>query len=241
MGNDGGSIPRRSEMVREKKHAEKADPKAQLVAMYTTCALSKRQLEQPIVGDGIGRLYNREAILEYLLDSSAFGDNTSIYAHIKSIKDVRTLTLKANPLRDETKTSDEQSAARFVCPITMKEMNGNLPFEFSWPCGCVYSAQARKEMQSAGSLDTECIVCNGHVEAEDVVPINSLDPDVLDRLKGHMERRKKKSKKKAKGKSNDKRKRDDGADAATDCKGETGPVVQTTKRAKNITNVVVDQ
>ncbi|KAJ1825523.1 Replication termination factor 2 [Coemansia sp. RSA 2703] len=239
MGNDGGSIPRRNELVREKKHVEKPDLKAQLAAMYTTCALSERQLEPPIVGDGIGRLYNREAILEYLLDNNAFGDNKSTCSHIKSLKDVKTLKLKANPLRDEAKASDGQSSARFVCPITMREMNGNLPFEFTWTCGCVYSAQARKEMQNAGWLDTECIVCGEHVEAEDVIPINSLDADVLDELRQNMERRKKKTKKKSKSKSKEKRKRSD--KDAVDCKGETDSVVQSVKRSKGLNGVSVDQ
>ncbi|KAI9503147.1 Rtf2 RING-finger-domain-containing protein, partial [Coemansia spiralis] len=152
MGNDGGSIPRRSEMVREKQKDEKADRKNQLIAMYFYCALSKKPLQPPVVADGLGRLYNRESVLEYLLDNSAFGDGTQICGHIKSLKDVKTLNLKTNPAYEKNKKStailsfDDQPVAQFVCPVTMKEMNGNMQFEFLWSCGCVFSAQARKEM-----------------------------------------------------------------------------------------------
>ncbi|KAI8321767.1 DUF602-domain-containing protein, partial [Martensiomyces pterosporus] len=157
MGNDGGSIPRRNEMVKEKKRDEQVDRKNQLIAMYFFCALSKQELHGPVVADGLGRLYTREAVLEYLLDRSAFGDGDKICGHIKSLRDIKTLNLKENPAykkgerggserKQAILSFDEQRTARFVCPVTMKEMNGNLPFEFIWTCGCVFSAQARKEM-----------------------------------------------------------------------------------------------
>ncbi|KAJ1816156.1 Replication termination factor 2 [Coemansia sp. RSA 2599] len=208
MGNDGGSIPRRNEMVREKKKDEKIDRKAQILAMFSSCALSKQPLQQPIVGDGLGRLYNREAVLEYLLDNSKYGDGNAICAHIRGLKDIKTLRLQPNPSvanvtdnggprnKPDVKGTGvgEQMTARFVCPVTMKEMNGNLPFEFAWPCGCVFSALARKEMCSAGSSATECVVCGESVDPCDIIPINSLDPDVLAALGRRLEQRTRKKK-----------------------------------------------
>ncbi|KAJ2229388.1 Replication termination factor 2 [Coemansia sp. RSA 485] len=246
MGNDGGSIPRRNEMVREKKKDEKIDRKAQIIAMFFSCTLSKQPLQQPIVGDGLGRLYNREAVLEYLLDNSKFGDGNAICAHIKGLKDIKTLRLQPNPsLANNTcpnngslaSRSDEkeglgrsrqlpslpfaeQQAAQFVCPITMKEMNGNLPFEFAWPCGCVFSALARKEMRDAGSSVAECVVCGESVDSADIVPINSQDPDVLAALRHRMDQRTKKKKSEKKSRSKNKHKRrnssDDPADRGTE-------------------------
>ncbi|KAJ2730978.1 Replication termination factor 2 [Coemansia sp. Cherry 401B] len=211
MGNDGGSIPRRNEMVREKQQDEKVDRKAQLLAMNFFCALSKQPLREPIVGDGLGRLYNRESILEYLLDPRAFGDGDRICGHIKSAKDVRTLNLSRNPKFDQTRSSskqtlsfDDQPTAQFVCPVTRKEMNGNLPFEFNWRCGCVVSAQARKEMADLAT----CLACSQPVEAKDIVPINSLDAEVVDSLRQRIDERKQaKKQKSSKPKSKSKAKR----------------------------------
>ncbi|KAJ1961726.1 Replication termination factor 2 [Dipsacomyces acuminosporus] len=218
MGNDGGSIPRRNEMVKEKKKDEQVDKKSQIIAMYFFCALSKQELQEPIVGDALGRLYNREAILEYLLDKSSFGDGDKICGHIKSLKDVKTLNLKANPAyssaiqtngqkKQAILSFDEQKMAKFVCPVTMKEMNGNSPFEFVWSCGCVFSAQARKEMAGLNA----CLVCSGPFDSRDVIPINSQDAAVLESLRQRMKERKH-EKKKAKDKPKHKRKREAQAD-----------------------------
>ncbi|KAJ2156889.1 Replication termination factor 2 [Coemansia sp. RSA 552] len=217
MGNDGGSIPRRNEMVREKKKDEKTDRRNQLIAMNFFCALSKQVLREPVVADGLGRLYNREAILEYLLDHKAFGDGVKICGHIKSLKDVKTLNLKRNTAFKGSQASDEkngsravfdeQPTAQFICPISTKEMNGNLPFEFVWTCGCVFSAQARREMPSTGS----CIVCGEPYDDKDIVPVNSLEAGVLDVLRRRMEERKasqgKRKKKEGKSKATRKHKR----------------------------------
>lgn len=40
----------------------------------------------------LGKLYNKDAIIEYLLDNSAYGDGEEICGHIRSLK-VRTLLL----------------------------------------------------------------------------------------------------------------------------------------------------
>ncbi|KAJ1935275.1 Replication termination factor 2 [Linderina pennispora] len=185
--------------------------------MFYYCALSKQPLNTPIVGDALGRLYNKDAVLNYLLDKSSFGDTQSICAHIKSLKDVATLTLKPNSTsKQATKTSilsfDTQQPAPFVCPISMKEMNGHTQFEFIWTCGCVFAAMARKEM--AGK-STGCPVCAQPFVERDVVPVNSLDEGVLDALRERMGERKSEEKAK-KSKNKSKRKRavlDDGTGA----------------------------
>jgi hypothetical protein len=41
MGNDGGSIPKRSELVKEKKKDPVADARIQTIARWFYCALSK--------------------------------------------------------------------------------------------------------------------------------------------------------------------------------------------------------
>ncbi|KAJ2817449.1 Replication termination factor 2 [Coemansia furcata] len=233
MGNDGGSIPRRNEMVREKKKDEKADRQNQAIALNFFCALSKLPLQEPIVGDELGRLYNRQAVLEYLLDRSAFGDGHSICDNIQGLKDVKTLKVTPNPTTAKKPSSfDGQPTARFVCPITMKEMNGNSGFEFIWSCGCVFSVQARRELPDSKT----CIVCDEPFVDVDVVPINSVDPEVLDALKERMAMRKrdremKKAASKSKSKSkNGKRKHEDSSGA-----GAEGSVAAVNKTGLKVT------
>jgi replication termination factor 2 len=49
-------------------------------------ALKQRELQEPIVSCALGKLYNKDAILEYLLDRSAYGDGEEICGHIRSLK-----------------------------------------------------------------------------------------------------------------------------------------------------------
>lgn len=152
MGNDGGSIPDRRDLVRNKPKAEQADRHNQMIARWFFCALSKRPLQEPIVSCALGKLYNKDAILEYLLDKSAYGDGEEICGHIRSLKDVKTLTLTPNPapLADAADVSERRAA--FVCPLTLKEMIGTHPFIYLLTCGCVFSqAGLRAVAGSSGS------------------------------------------------------------------------------------------
>lgn len=75
-----------------------------MIARWFFCALSKvflfiihgrkpcllisrqRPLQEPIVSCALGKLYNKDAILEYLLDKAAYGDGEEICGHIRSLK-----------------------------------------------------------------------------------------------------------------------------------------------------------
>ncbi|KAJ1679648.1 Replication termination factor 2 [Spiromyces aspiralis] len=174
MGNDGGSIPLRRELVKQKTKEEKVDVRAQLIARWSYCALSKQPLQEPVVGDAIGKLYNREAMLEFLLDrAGAYGDADAICSHIKSIKDVKTLnltkkdSLAGGKARNDSSAHDLTAESKFICPITLKEMNGHYPFVFLWSCGCVFSEKSLKELNA-----TECPLCGKPFEKSETVPIN---------------------------------------------------------------------
>lgn len=121
MGNDGGSIPDRRDLVRTKAKvcecAQSAFPFANRRtrrlskptrqtrpvpggssvlsprSVYPLCnataqihVLPKRLLQEPIVSCALGKLYNKDAILEYLLDKSSYGDGEMICGHIRSLK-----------------------------------------------------------------------------------------------------------------------------------------------------------
>ncbi|PIL30790.1 hypothetical protein GSI_06958 [Ganoderma sinense ZZ0214-1] len=155
MGNDGGSIPDRRDLVRSKKKAEQADKANQIRAMWFFCALSKRPLQEPIVSCPLGKLYNRDAILEFLLDRASFGaEGEVVCGHIRSIKDVKTLKLTPNASKTPSSASSSDTAperASFVCPLNFKEMNGSQPFVYLKSCGCVFSHAGLKAVTKSTS------------------------------------------------------------------------------------------
>ncbi|KAJ3149677.1 hypothetical protein HDU86_006854 [Geranomyces michiganensis] len=188
MGCDGGSIPKRGELVKVKQAKERADPRVQLVIAWFFCQLSKQPLVQPVVADMLGRLYNKDAVLEYLLRKSGYGDGDLICKHITSFKDVTTLKLAPNPLFTE-KDSDLPSAtvlgniderplvSRFVCPVTGREMNGKSRFAYLLTCGCVFSGEALRNVPTS-----TCLSCNKPYTSDDVVPINPTQPEEIQAL-----------------------------------------------------------
>jgi len=193
MGNDGGSIPDRRDLVRNKPKAEQADKANQTRARWFFCALSKRKLQEPVVSCALGKLYNKDSIIEFLLDKSAYGDGQKICGHIRSLKDVKTLTLTPNPAPISTDQQAESSERpQFVCPLTFKEINGVQPFVYISTCGCVFSQAGLRTVASSAaspkgkeekSLDDDeqdqkkplslCPQCAKKYSAvDDVIPIN---------------------------------------------------------------------
>ncbi|KAH9836652.1 Rtf2 RING-finger-domain-containing protein [Rhodofomes roseus] len=156
MGNDGGSIPDRRDLVKNKAKAEQPDKANQTRARWFFCALSKRPLEEPIASCPLGKLYNKDAVLEYLLDRNAYGDGEEICGHIKSLKDLKELKLTRNTgkssVSDGTPNGvDGTARAPFMCPLNYKEMNGSQPFVCISTCGCVFSLSGLKAVSGAAS------------------------------------------------------------------------------------------
>ncbi|OCF61014.1 hypothetical protein L486_00658 [Kwoniella mangroviensis CBS 10435] len=143
MGADGGSIPDRRDLVRTKAQAGQTD-KSLLRELYILCALSKKPLSKPVVLDPLGKLYNKDAILEYFLDKSKYGDGEQICGHLKGIKDLITLNLTPNPdYSPPTATAVSQyTKTPFICPLSLREMSGAIPFLAIKSCGCVFSDAA---------------------------------------------------------------------------------------------------
>ncbi|XP_026101607.1 protein RTF2 homolog [Carassius auratus] len=154
MGCDGGTIPKRHELVKGPKKVEKVDKNAELAAKWRYCALSQEKLKRPIVACELGRLYNKDAIIEYLLDKSAERPNTEVVAHIRSLKDVKELNLTDNPAWEGERHNikgdryEDMHCAMFICPVVGLEMNGKHKFLYLQTCGCVFSERALKEVKT---------------------------------------------------------------------------------------------
>ncbi|NXE38272.1 RTF2 protein, partial [Ptilorrhoa leucosticta] len=194
MGCDGGTIPKRHELVKGPRKVEKVDKVAELVARWFYCALSQEKLRRPIVACELGRLYNKDAVIEFLLDKSPGKSPMESASHIKSIKNVTELKLVDNPAWGGDKESSkgdkcgDLQAARFICPVVGLEMNGRHRFCFLRSCGCVFSERALKEIKSE-----VCHKCGVPFQEEDVIVLNGSKEDV-EILKKRMEERRLKSK-----------------------------------------------
>jgi hypothetical protein len=85
MGNDGGSIPKRVDMVRFKKKELKADEELLNKPRGTSCALSKVPFQQPLCIDRLGNIFNYELILRSLLEHKL----PLQFSHIMRLKDIK--------------------------------------------------------------------------------------------------------------------------------------------------------
>ncbi|XP_054835590.1 replication termination factor 2 isoform X1 [Eublepharis macularius] len=194
MGCDGGTIPKRHELVKGPRKVEKVDKNAELVAQWYYCTLSQEKLSRPIVACELGRLYNKDAIIEFLLDKSSEKAIVEAASHIKSMKNVIELNLTDNPAWNGDKGNtkgdkyDDLQSARFICPIVGLEMNGRHRFCFLRNCGCVFSERALKEIKTEA-----CHRCAVPFQDDDVIVLNGTKEDVQV-LKTRMEDRRLKSK-----------------------------------------------
>ena len=67
MGNDGGDIPKRKELVREKKKVEIATSQSIAIGRSRYCNLTKNKLKEPLAICKLGNIYNYECLLEALV------------------------------------------------------------------------------------------------------------------------------------------------------------------------------
>lgn len=105
MGCDGGSIPRRCEMVQEKTKKEYKDKNMHRKAKWYNCAITQEILKEPIVSCKKGKLYNKEAVLEHILKIN----QSKVADHIKKTKHIKTLNLTENPTYTDIQTSGKVS------------------------------------------------------------------------------------------------------------------------------------
>ncbi|EGD94676.1 hypothetical protein TESG_02184 [Trichophyton tonsurans CBS 112818] len=131
MGNDGGSIPTRRELVKEAARNPnttqlKETLREHLEHFWTTCPISHKKLLSPVVSDAVGNLYNKDAILQYLLpgdDSEAISAKADcdevLQGRVKSLRDVVELKFDVDGNLD---VPNGGRKGRWICPVTQKEL-----------------------------------------------------------------------------------------------------------------------
>ena len=176
MGNDGGSIPTRRELVKEAARNPTAGDlkeklREHLAHRWSQCPVSHKALVKPIVSDHSGDLYNKDAIIQFLLPSEVSPVDKGEYeqfiqGRIRSLKDVVEVHFQVEA-DDTTKTE------KWICPITTKELGPAVKAVYLVPCGHAFSQEAIKIMNAE-----QCSECGEAYQARDVVPIlPSTDTD----------------------------------------------------------------
>jgi len=197
MGADGGSIPRRDELVKEKPKEEKPDLKEITRIKWFLCAISKETLKAPVVACKYGNLFNKEAVIRGLLEKTI----PSTYGYIRSLKDIFNVNFKVNPAYDalgekqNTTIVDIAQDAPFVCPITGLEVGGNYKFHCIKSCGCAISDRALRECPSE-----LCLNCGKPFNKDDVIPLNPSEEELKELKKKYKAEGKDKKKSKSKEK-----------------------------------------
>lgn len=175
MGNDGGSIPKRRELVKNAARAPtiselKATALESLAHAWAHCALSGAPIDlEAVVSDWQGRLYNYEAILQGLMPSDDPNEVTPAALGIRSLRDVAKLKF--------SKKGD-----KWACPISMKEMGPTTKSVYLVPCGHVFAEVAITEIK-----EEACPECGEAFTQENVVAILPTTEKDLDRLQKRIE------------------------------------------------------
>ncbi|EWC46401.1 hypothetical protein DRE_04344 [Drechslerella stenobrocha 248] len=212
MGNDGGSIPTRRELVksptRRKTTSELRSQSSQNSTYHWTfCPLSKRPLKSPVVSDSLGRLFNKDAVIEWLIEPDKFGDGEGVMksSGVKGLKDVVDVNFEVGKDGETSSSAAGSSADAFevpnggimngngsasgrkevwVCPITQKELGPGAHAVYLVPCGHAFAEAAVREIK-----EDACLVCSEKFDKDDgVVKINPTEDADIDRLKQRRER-----------------------------------------------------
>ncbi|KAH8732375.1 Rtf2 RING-finger-domain-containing protein [Phaeosphaeriaceae sp. PMI808] len=197
MGNDGGSIPKRRELVKE---AAKALTAAQLKEAqneqqeygWTTDPLTRKPLARPVVSDAAGVLYNKDSIIEYLLEDEdnrkkemgkvarvkgtvegGFAELGSFGDRVNGLKDV--VEIKFEVVDGERELGGR--GEKWVCPITGRELGPGAKAVYLVPCGHAFMGSVVKEVSGSA-----CLQCNEPYAENDVIPILPTLPTDIARL-----------------------------------------------------------
>lgn len=196
MGNDGGSIPKRRELVKEAARAPtvselKATALESLSHAWTRDPLSSEALDlDNTASDWRGRLYNYESVLRGLMPADDGGDGddgqdkangndmTFSSTGIKSLRDIVRLRFKRYT------PAGANSKAIWACPVSLKELGPATKSVYVVPCGHVFADVAIKEITDQEHI---CPECSESFEEQDVIPILPTDEAEVQKLQKRME------------------------------------------------------
>eukprot|EP01129_Flabellula_baltica_P001669 TRINITY_DN11610_c0_g1_i1.p1 TRINITY_DN11610_c0_g1~~TRINITY_DN11610_c0_g1_i1.p1 ORF type:complete len:263 (-),score=65.43 TRINITY_DN11610_c0_g1_i1:20-808(-) len=160
MGNDGGTIPLRCELVTMKKKEKMPDQISIARTKWLTCSFTKQPLGQneELVSDQLGNVFSKESVLKGLRNKSL----PKKFKHVR-LRDLKDIYFSLNPEYNENREllagiDKDTFQSPFVCPVTGYPVNGNYKFS-ALPCGHVVCNRAIKEikLRSCGICNTEFV------------------------------------------------------------------------------------
>ncbi|OAA52984.1 DUF602 domain-containing protein [Cordyceps fumosorosea ARSEF 2679] len=175
MGNDGGSIPKRRELV---KNAARMPTVSELKATileslghaWSHCTLSDAPLDmETAVSDASGRLYNYEAVLKYLMPDEESTDSDVPLTNIRSLRDIVRLKFL-------------HRGGKWICPVSLKEMGPATRSVYIVPCGHAFAEVAVTEIK-----EDLCPECSEPFERKNVITILPTTDKDIERLVERME------------------------------------------------------
>lgn len=165
-------------------------------------------MQSPIVADGYGKLYNKEKVLQYLLEMKKSKDNNKEKEEGKNggIKEERGNTIKSLNDVQQLQISLDTSKGILECPVSniiidlQKDTDVKLSdaqFSYIVPCGCSMNTKMLYELIGLKSLDViseetnkACPHCNATFDARNIIPISAYlgDSRIKNRLQERLER-----------------------------------------------------
>jgi len=167
MGNDGGNIPTRFDLVKTRGQKQRLNAKEVRKSAALTCSLTKAKLAAPVCICRKGFFFNKMDLLKAIVNK----DLQSRFSHVKSLKDIKDI-----PLLEDSK---EGGNARLICPINQKEFNGINGFIFFWRCGCLISESAIRKLDLNIEKPFSCPNCGSELQPDDVIRI-AREEDIIE-------------------------------------------------------------
>lgn len=216
MGGDGGVYATQRRFTRgcEKDvdvDNSKKNVKEDQRLRSSTCTQSSQPLVEPIVICELGNLYNKDELIQALMNKSLL----STCSHIRGLKDVKNAIFT----RNDNNNNDTNNANRYICPVTRVEFNGALPFVLIWSTGYVLSEKAIREI-GIDSLQTEY----GPFKESDIIKLIPRDDDLV-QLKNDMKSRRESM--------NEKKRKRDKTDTTSDANNNTSKSIKKEERNEN--------
>ncbi|KAF2111683.1 Rtf2 RING-finger-domain-containing protein [Lophiotrema nucula] len=176
MGNDGGSIPTRRELVKE---AAKSLTTTQVKEVQTerqeygwsNDPLTREPLAKPIMSESSGILFNKQTILEYLVqwdasDARKIEADKLLEGRVKSLKDVVEVKFEVEENQKTLGSAAVGRTERWICPITRTELGPKSKAVYLVPCGHAFAGSVVKEVSGE-----TCLQCNEAYAENDIIPI----------------------------------------------------------------------
>lgn len=165
MGNDGGSIPTRRELVKEAARALSTTQVKEVRAEQQAYAwshdpLTRKPLARPVVSDAAGFLYNKESIIEFLLKDESDAERAEMDkvmgGRVNSLKDVMEVKFDIEEGEAEGATGTGRRE-KWVCSVTGKELGPGSRAVYIVPCGHAFAGSVVKEVQGEMCLQV-CMI-----------------------------------------------------------------------------------